>query len=68
MKPTDRYGREQARRSLLHTARYRAISQAATMISYVVLVRGLSEQSFGVLNILYSFIPIISVVASLGLR
>jgi O-antigen/teichoic acid export membrane protein len=62
------YGREKARRSLLNTISYRAISQAATIAGYVVLVRALPEQSFGIFSLLYSFIPVISTVASLGLE
>jgi O-antigen/teichoic acid export membrane protein len=62
------YSREQARRSLLNTVGYRAISQAATAIGYIVLVRALSEQSFGIYSLLYAFIPVISTAASLGLE
>lgn len=62
------YNREKARRSFFNTVGFRAISQIATMLSYIVLVRGLSEQSFGVLNLLYAVIPVISTVASLGLE
>src|ERR1700751_2206131 len=62
------YSREKARRSLLNTVGYRAISQGATVVGYVVLVRALSEQSFGIYSLLYAFIPFISTVASLGLE
>jgi O-antigen/teichoic acid export membrane protein len=62
------YTREKARRSLLNTIGYRAISQFATMAAYIVLVRALSEQSFGIYSLLYAFIPVISTVASLGLE
>jgi len=62
------YNREKARRSLLNTAGYRAISQVATLTGYVVLVRALAEQSFGIYSLLYAFIPVISTAASLGLE
>jgi O-antigen/teichoic acid export membrane protein len=62
------YSRETARRSLLNTIGYRAISQLATMAGYIVLVRALPEHAFGIFSLLYSFIPVISTVASLGLE
>jgi len=62
------YSRETARRSLLNTLGYRAISQVATLVGYVVLVRSLPEQSFGIYSLLYSFIPVLSTVASLGVE
>jgi O-antigen/teichoic acid export membrane protein len=65
---TGLYSREKARRSLFNTIGYRAISQVSTFLGYLVLVRALSEQAFGVLNLLYAFIPVVSTVASLGLE
>ena len=62
------YSREKARRSFFNTVGFRALSQIATMLSYIVLVRALSEHSFGVLNLLYAIIPVVSTVASLGLE
>jgi O-antigen/teichoic acid export membrane protein len=62
------YSREQARRSLLNTAGFRAVSQVTTLAGYVVLVRALSEQAFGVYSLLYACIPVISTAASLGLE
>jgi O-antigen/teichoic acid export membrane protein len=62
------YSRGKARRSLIDTVVYRAVSQIATLLSFVVLVRGMSKEEFGVLNLLYAFIPVISTVASLGLE
>jgi O-antigen/teichoic acid export membrane protein len=62
------YTRERTRRSLFDTVTYRAASQVATLISYIFLVRGLSKESFGILNLLYALIPVISTVASLGLE
>jgi O-antigen/teichoic acid export membrane protein len=61
------YTRVSARRSLFHTIGFRALSQAATVLSYAVLVRNMSEQAFGVLNLLYSFIPIVATLGSLGI-
>ncbi len=62
------YSREKARRSLLNTVGYRAISQVATTVGYVVLVRSLPERSFATYSLLYAIIPVISTVASLGLE
>ena len=39
------YGRQGARRSLIHTAGFRLVSQTATALSYVLLVRGMRPQS-----------------------
>ncbi|HUO67318.1 MAG TPA: lipopolysaccharide biosynthesis protein [Gammaproteobacteria bacterium] len=61
------YTRGNARRSLFDTVRFRLISQAATASSYIVLVRGIPTEDFGVLSLLYAFIPAIGTVASLGL-
>jgi len=52
----------------MDTVRYRVISQIATLSSYVVLVRGLSEHEFGVLSLLYALIPILSTLASFGVE
>jgi len=62
------YSRQQARRSLVHTIRFRAVSQTATVLSYIVLVRAMQEHAFGVYNLFYSFIPIITTLASFGLE
>ncbi|MCP5328977.1 MAG: oligosaccharide flippase family protein [Steroidobacteraceae bacterium] len=61
------YSRERTRRSLFATVGYRSISQVATVLSYVVLVRGISEESFGVYSLLYSFVTILTTFGSLGL-
>jgi len=61
------YSRARARRALFYTVGFRAVSQVATILAFLVLVRGLSEQSLGVFNLLYSVIPVIGTVASLGL-
>jgi O-antigen/teichoic acid export membrane protein len=62
------YGRQGARRSLLDTVAFRALSQICTLLSYVVMVRGMAERDFGVFNLLYGFVPVVSTVASLGLE
>src|SRR5450755_4464390 len=61
------YSRERARRALFHTVGFRAISQIASILSYMVLVRGISEHSLGIFSLLYSVIPVVGTVASLGL-
>ena len=62
------YTRGRARRALIDTVTYRAISQVATILGYVVMVRGMTKEDFGVFSLLYSFIPLISTFASLGLE
>lgn len=44
------------------------MSQIATVVSYMVIVRNMAEHDFGVLSLLYAFIPVVSTVASLGLE
>jgi O-antigen/teichoic acid export membrane protein len=62
------YSRRRTRRSLIDTLAFRAISQVATILGFVVMVRGMTKQDFGAFNLLYTFIPVISTVASLGLE
>jgi O-antigen/teichoic acid export membrane protein len=62
------YDRSRARRSVFDTIAYRIASQVATVLGYVVLVRTMSKQDFGVFNLLYSFIPVVGTAASLGLE
>jgi O-antigen/teichoic acid export membrane protein len=62
------YTSGRARRSLIDTIAFRIVSQLATVLGFVVLVRGMSKEDFGVFNLLYSFIPVVSTVASLGLE
>jgi O-antigen/teichoic acid export membrane protein len=57
-----------ARRSLIDTVAFRAVSQLATILGYVVMVRAMTKEDFGVFNLLYAFIPVVSTVASLGLE
>lgn len=62
------YSRGKARKSLIDTVLFRAVSQVATVGSFAVLVRGMTRESFGVYSLLYSFIPLMSLFASLGLE
>jgi O-antigen/teichoic acid export membrane protein len=62
------YTPDRARRSLVDTVTFRAISQIATVLGYVVLVRGLSKPDFGIYSLLYTIILFINTVASLGLE
>jgi O-antigen/teichoic acid export membrane protein len=62
------YDRGRARRSLFDTITYRIISQITTVLGYIVLVRAMSKHDFGVFNLLYSFIPLVGTLASLGLE
>jgi O-antigen/teichoic acid export membrane protein len=62
------YDRSKARRSLFDTITYRIASQVATVLAYVVLVRALHKEDFGVLNLLYSFTGLVGTAASLGLE
>jgi O-antigen/teichoic acid export membrane protein len=62
------YDRSKARRSLFDTIAYRIASQLATAVGYVVLVRAMSKEDFGVFSLLYSFIPLVGTAASLGLE
>jgi O-antigen/teichoic acid export membrane protein len=61
------YSRERARDALFHTVGFRAISQIATVLNYIVLVRAMSVLSLGIYSLLYSVIPLMSALASLGL-
>jgi O-antigen/teichoic acid export membrane protein len=62
------YDRGRARRSVFDTITYRVVSQVATILGYIVLVRAMSKTDFGVFNLLYSFIPLVGTLASLGLE
>jgi O-antigen/teichoic acid export membrane protein len=62
------YNASQARRSLIDTLKFRAISQIATVLGYAILVRGMPKSDFGVFNLLYSFIPVLGTIASFGLE
>ena len=62
------YSAKKARRAMVDTVLFRAISQVATILGFIVLVRAMPEEDFGVFNLLYAFIPVISTLASLGLE
>jgi len=62
------YTPDSARRSLYHTVTYRTIAQVATILGYVILVRGLSRTDFGIFSLFYAFIPLVTTLASLGLE
>jgi O-antigen/teichoic acid export membrane protein len=62
------YTRGRAKRSLIDTVAFRLISQLATILSYVILVRGMPERQFGIYSLMYSFIPVIGTLLSLGLE
>lgn len=62
------YSRRGARRSLIDTVAFRAVSQVATILGYIVIVRSMAEHDFGILSLLYAFIPVVSTLASLGLE
>jgi O-antigen/teichoic acid export membrane protein len=62
------YTRDSARRSLFDTVLYRALSQIASVLGFVVLARSMSKEEFGVFSLLYAFIPVIGTVASFGLE
>lgn len=62
------YSRAAAGRSLLDTFAFRAISQLATALGYLVLVRAMAKEEFGAYNLLYAFIPVFSTLVSLGLE
>ncbi len=62
------YSQSRARRSLIDTVLFRALSQGATLISLILQVRAMRKEDFGVYQLLYSFIPVVSTLASLGLE
>jgi O-antigen/teichoic acid export membrane protein len=62
------YNPSGARRSLFDTLKFRGLSQIATVLSYIILVRGMPKSDFGIFNVLYSFIPVFGSVASFGLE
>jgi O-antigen/teichoic acid export membrane protein len=62
------YDRARARRSLFDTITYRVVSQVATILGYIVLVRAMSKSDFGIFSLMYSFIPLVGTLASLGLE
>jgi O-antigen/teichoic acid export membrane protein len=62
------YNAKNARRSLIDTVTFRAVSQLATVFSYILFVRGMPKEDFGVYYLLYGVIPVVGTVASFGLE
>jgi O-antigen/teichoic acid export membrane protein len=62
------YTAGRARRALLDTTLFRALAQIATVAGFVIFVRAMPEDQFGVFSLLYAFIPMISTLASLGIE
>jgi len=62
------YTRGRARRSLIDTVTLRVVSQITTGLGLIIQVRAMSEQAFGVYSLLYTFIPVIGTLLSLGLE
>jgi O-antigen/teichoic acid export membrane protein len=62
------YSRGKARKSLIDTVLFRAVSQVATVLSFSVMVRGMTKEAFGIYSLFYSFIPVVGTLASLGLE
>jgi len=62
------YSKDRARKSLIDTIAFRVVSQLATVLGYIVLVRAIPKEDFGVFNLFYAFIPVVSTVASFGLE
>jgi O-antigen/teichoic acid export membrane protein len=57
-----------ARRSLIDTVAFRALSQVMTALALIVQVRGMSEHDFGIYSLLGTFVPVIGTMVSLGLE
>jgi O-antigen/teichoic acid export membrane protein len=62
------YTRGRARRSLVDTVTFRVVSQITTGLALIIQVRGMSEHDFGIYSLLYTFIPVIGTLLSLGLE
>lgn len=62
------YSRDRARRSFVDSAVLRVVSQASTAIGYIVLVRAMPTDAFGVYSLFSTFIAAIGAVLSLGLE
>ncbi len=62
------YTRGHARRSLIDTVAFRAVSQVTTGLALIVQVRGMSEHDFGIYSLLGTFVPVIGTLVSLGLE
>ena len=57
-----------ARRSLVDTVTFRLLSQITTPLALIIQVRGMTEHDFGVYSLLYTFIPVVGTLLSLGLE
>src|ERR1700761_104545 len=57
-----------ARRSLVDTVTFRLMSQITTPLALIIQVRGMTEHDFGVYSLLYTFIPVVGTLLSLGLE
>jgi O-antigen/teichoic acid export membrane protein len=62
------YTRGRARRSLIDTVTFRVLSQITTGLALIIQVRGMSDRDFGVYSLLYTFVPVIGTLLSLGLE
>jgi O-antigen/teichoic acid export membrane protein len=62
------YTRDRARRSFVDSAVLRVVSQGSTAVGYIILVRALATEPFGVYSLFNTFIAAIGAVLSLGLE
>ena len=59
--------KEKTTNAIKHTLIFKSLGQIAGIIATILLVRALSENEYGVYNLLYSIIGLIGTVASLGI-
>jgi len=50
-----------------HTLIFKTLGQGCSLIATILLVRGLSENDYGIYNLLYSIIGLLGTIASLGI-
>jgi O-antigen/teichoic acid export membrane protein len=62
------YSRTSARTAAFHALLFCIPSQAAALVSYVVLVRWLPESEYGVYSLLYATVPLIGTLMSFGME
>ncbi len=65
--PGKRRGGKKLRKAVVDNLIFRTLSQLVVAVTYVVLVRKLSEHDFGLYQLFYTFPPTISAVFSLGI-
>jgi O-antigen/teichoic acid export membrane protein len=65
---TSPYNKQGARRATFYTLLLRPPAQIASALSYVLLVRLLSERDYGIYNLFYATLPLVSAAASFGLE